>query len=246
MMIEQQIVEQLQNIEREQQVRIVYACESGSRAWGFASRNSDYDVRFIYVRRQQDYMTLFPPRDVIELPLSDELDINGWDIKKALLLLRKSNPPLLEWLQSPIVYQQDERFVQPIRAIAETIFASKAAMYHYLHMASGNYRMYLRGDRVKTKKYFYVLRPLLAPPIQFKRLVDELVPVNSELREQIHILLMHKKAGDELDDGPANGILNLFIEQQLAYYEQSVKQLSTDAPIMDEQLNELFTYCIQL
>ena len=101
----------LKEIEARHGVAILYACESGSRGWGFASQDSDYDVRFIYQNPRNWYLSIDEKRDVIELPINDELDINGWDLRKALRLLRKSNPALFEWLSSPIVYRQDEEFV---------------------------------------------------------------------------------------------------------------------------------------
>jgi len=180
--IRQQIVEELSKIEQEEEVRILYACESGSRAWGFPSKDSDYDVRFIYVRPESWYLSIFEKRDVIEHPISGMLDINGWDLKKALNLFRKSNPPLLEWLQSPIVYREIPDVTEQIRMISPLTFSPRSCIYHYLHMAKGNYREYLQGEQVKVKKYFYVLRPILAcfwiekrgtmPPIEFERLAD--------------------------------------------------------------------------
>ena len=98
------ILSHLREIETTENVRIVYACESGSRAWGFPSADSDYDVRFLYVHPLEWYLSVDVKRDVIERPLQGGLDISGWDLKKALQLFRKSNPPLLEWLGSPIVY----------------------------------------------------------------------------------------------------------------------------------------------
>ena len=173
----EQIVEQLRLIEKEEQVRIIYACESGSRAWGFPSKDSDYDVRFLYIRPADWYLSIFDRRDVIERPISDMLDINGWDIRKALNLFRKSNPPLLEWLQSPLVYMEAFTVTEQIRRLSPLTFSPRSCMYHYLHMAKGNYRMYLQGEQVNIKKYFYVLRPVLAcqwiersntmPPIEF-------------------------------------------------------------------------------
>jgi predicted nucleotidyltransferase len=100
------ILEQLEQIEQEEQVTILYACESGSRAWGFPSQDSDYDVRFIYLHKPEWYLSIYDKRDVIERPINNMLDINGWDLRKALNLFRKSNPPLLEWLQSPIQYKE--------------------------------------------------------------------------------------------------------------------------------------------
>jgi hypothetical protein len=100
----------LTRLETEQDVRVLYACESGSRAWGFASQDSDYDVRFLYVHRREWYLSIESRRDVIEEPLCDELDVSGWELRKALRLLRKSNPPLLEWMKSPMVYHRDVLF----------------------------------------------------------------------------------------------------------------------------------------
>src|SRR5579864_2551659 len=118
----------LHTIQAQEQVRILYACESGSRAWGFASHDSDYDVRFLYVRPQRAYLRLDPPHDVIERPIVDDLDINGWDIFKALRLLRKSNPPLLEWLFSPMVYLENTLAIEELRAIARR-FYSPTSLY---------------------------------------------------------------------------------------------------------------------
>lgn len=206
------IRQQLKQIEQEEQVRIIYACESGSRAWGFPSQDSDYDVRFLYVRPLEWYLSIEDKRDVIERPISDQLDINGWDLRKALKLFRKSNPPLLEWLQSPIQYDEQYNVAQHIRALSPLTFSPKSCMYHYLNMAKGNFRDYLQGEQVKIKKYFYVLRPLLAcgwierydamPPMAFEELVQELVPATTPLYTEIHELLRRKKAGEELDLEP--------------------------------------------
>lgn len=133
-------------------MRILLAVESGSRAWGFASPDSDYDVRFIYVRPQNEYLRLDPHRDVIELPIDDVLDINGWDMYKTLQLLHKSNPTLFEWFSSPIVYLETD-FAERFRGIMNSYFSTKRGLLHYLSMAEKNYRNYLRGDMVRAKKY---------------------------------------------------------------------------------------------
>eukprot|EP01031_Cornospumella_fuschlensis_P048321 gene48321-59178_t len=104
----ERVLEELHRVERERNVTVLYACESGSRAWGFASSDSEYDVRFVYVEQPDWYLQVREPRDVIERPLDDELDVSGWELRKALRLLRNSNPTLLEWLDSPLVYRQDE------------------------------------------------------------------------------------------------------------------------------------------
>ena len=149
------IAEKLAQIEYEENVRILYAVESGSRAWGFPSSDSDYDVRFIYVRKPEYYLKLEKTRDVIELPINDMLDINGWDLNKTLRLLHSSNPTLFEWMSSPIVYRQTE-FSDRLNPILDKYFSCKSGLHHYFSMAEGNYRNYLKTDMVKFKKYFYV------------------------------------------------------------------------------------------
>lgn len=251
----QQILTALERIEREENVRILYACESGSRARGFPSQDSDYDVRFIYIRPEEWYLSIFEKRDVIERPISDMLDINGWDLRKALNLFRKSNPPLLEWLQSPIVYMENYSVAKQIRGLSPLTFSPRSCMYHYLHMAKGNYRKYLQGEQVKIKKYFYVLRPILAcgwiekhnviPPIEFDRLVEGLVPEGSELKAAIVHLLARKKAGDELDYEPRIHSINEFLEEQISYYENMASGMLTADASQDQRLDDLFRSAIK-
>lgn len=246
----QHIIEELNAIEREEQVRILYACESGSRAWGFPSKDSDYDVRFIYIRPVDWYLSIDEKRDVIERPISNMLDINGWDLKKALKLFRKSNPPLLEWLQSPIQYMENYSVAERIRDISPLSFSPKSCMHHYLHMAKGNYRDYLQGEQVKIKKYFYVLRPILAcewiekynsmPPIEFQSLVEGLVPESSELKAVIMELLARKIAGDEMDYEPRIDPINEFLETKITYYEQIAHGLRDADGSLNDQLDALF------
>ena len=155
------IADTLDRIANEQSVELHYACESGSRAWGFASDDSDFDVRFIFVRPVEEYLTLKPRRDVIELPIIDDLDVNGWDIFKACRLLQKSNPPLLEWLGSPTVYIENTGIAQQLRDQAREHFSARACCEHYLSMAQAVYETYVNDREVVIrKKYLYVLRPL--------------------------------------------------------------------------------------
>lgn len=253
--IHENILLELGKIEREEQVRIVYACESGSRAWGFPSKDSDYDVRFIYVRPVEWYLSIFDKRDVIERPMSDLLDINGWDLRKALNLFRKSNPPLLEWLQSPIPYFTKYSVAKQIRSASPLSFSPKSCMYHYLHMAKGNYREYLQGEQVKIKKYFYVLRPILAcgwiakynsmPPIEFDHLVEALIPEQSELRATVEQLLRRKKAGDELDYEPRLQVINSYLEERMVHFEQIAFEMGQGGTAQDNQLDDLFRKALQ-
>lgn len=166
--MEKLIVSKLHEIEQMEKVRILLAVESGSRAWGFASPDSDYDVRFIYIRDKEDYLRLNTMRDVIELPVDEVLDINGWDLQKTLRLLYKSNPTLFEWFSSPIVYIESD-FADLFRRVMNDYFSSKRSLYHYISMAEGNYREYLKGGMVKAKKYFYDIKNLYLPAGGFLR-----------------------------------------------------------------------------
>lgn len=217
-------VSALSAIEADHGVRVVYACESGSRAWGFASPDSDYDVRFIYAHRRDWYLSVFEERDVIELPLEGDEDINGWDLRKALRLLAKSNPVLLEWLQSPIVYKADSAFHTELCGLAARFHSPTALHYHYFHMARKNFREHLLGDEVKLKKYFYVLRPVLAcqwiergygvPPMAFMSLVERLLPAGT-LLDTIAELRARKMATAEFGTSSRIGVIHDFLESEL-------------------------------
>lgn len=159
-----EVLRRIKAAEEEHQVRVLYAIESGSRAWGFASPNSDFDVRFIYIRPKEWYLSvdLEDRRDVIEYKIVDEIDINGWDIRKALKLFWKSNPAFVEWLKSPITYVDDGFFAEASRDILTEVYSIENGIHHYKSMAKKNYRGYLKADIVPLKKYFYVLRALLS------------------------------------------------------------------------------------
>lgn len=239
-------------VEASNDIKIVYACESGSRAWGFASADSDYDVRFIYLRPLEWYLSIDEKSDVIEYPISEQLDINGWDLKKALQLLRKTNPPLLEWLGSPIIYLEKYTIAQSMRQLAKEYYSPSACLYHYLHMARGNYREYLQGDIVWVKKYFYVLRPILAMkwieegrgivPTDFNVAVEKLA-LTGELKEAIANLLESKRAGNELDKGEKIPAISNFIESELARWENTeiLKSINTSHA---SNLDEFFRHSI--
>ncbi len=214
----------LNEIEQRHQVTVLFACESGSRAWGFASPDSDYDVRFVYVSRLPAYLAIEPQRDVIELPISKDLDVNGWDLRKALGLLRESNPTLLEWLRSPIIYREQTDAMKSFRALAQTGFSPVRAYHHYLSMAKKNFREHLQKDEVRYKKYLYVLRPLLAarwirdgrgmPPMPFAELAQATLH-DGALIQEINALLRVKMSAGEASTSPRWKAIHHFIEQEL-------------------------------
>jgi uncharacterized protein len=248
--LEERIKTSLLEIERDEGVRIFYACESGSRAWGFPSADSDYDVRFLYVRPRDWYLSIDIEnrRDVIERPITDELDVSGWDIRKALVLLKKSNPPLLEWLGSPIIYREQFTVAERLRSLLPEYYSPKACMHHYLHMAQGNYRDYLKGDTVRVKKYFYVLRPILAikwieecdevVPTEFWKLVERIIK-DEELKATIADLIERKRSGCEIDRGPVIPQISEFIKSELERLEKDSAELRTPKTTTDK-LNEVF------
>ena len=240
------IREKLKEIEEKENVRIIMAVESGSRAWGFASPDSDYDVRFIYVRKPEDYLKLEKTRDVIEWQLDDVLDISGWDLRKALQLLHDSNPSIFEWCASPIVYKGSDAF-EEMKKIRTDYYSRKKNLYHYWHMANSNYQTYLQGEKVRIKKYFYVIRPLLAakwvvdrktqPPMLFSKLLESELPF--ELRGIIDKLLDMKQKMPEM--GLASKIKELddFIDAELEKVKKAADEEETVKRDWD-LLNEFF------
>ncbi len=228
-------------------VQVLMACESGSRAWGFPSPDSDYDARFIYVHSKDYYLGIDEQRDVIELPIDDVLDINGWELRKALKLFRKSNAPIFEWLQSPIVYKTNPKFHQEMTALMPRYFSPRAMFHHYLSMAkSVTDGPDLSGSAIKLKKYFYALRPLLAckwildrneaPPMEFSKLR---VLLDVSLNGIVNDLLDQKSKADEKFTITPIMQLHLWLGNQQEYCESH--QPIASAPIEDhEDLNQLF------
>ena len=251
----ERVLETLTTIEAEHRVKVLYACESGSRAWGFASADSDYDVRFLYLQRPEWYLSIWMDRhrDVIELPIDNSLDVSGWDLRKALQLFRKTNPPLLEWLGSPIIYLERYSVAQQMRELAPLCYSPIACLYHYYKMAKGNYRDYLKGNTVWVKKYFYVLRPVLAViwlerdmgvvPTPFRELVEGVVE-SEALKEAIGQLVDKKRAGQELDRGPRDPLISEFLERELARMEKVDFEKRVGACAMDE-LDALFRWALE-
>ena len=225
------ILARLRRAEEEHDVKVLLAVESGSRAWGFASPNSDYDARFIYVHRRDWYLSvsLEEQRDVIEYPIVDDIDINGWDLRKALRLFWKSNPAFVEWIQSPIMYREEGSFGASVRGMLEQVYSCERGIYHYRSMAKTNYRGYLRAELVPLKKYFYVLRPLLAvrwleahgtaAPIEFGRLLT-MIEGERPLIQAIEALLEAKRKAPEMGLSPQILAIHAFIERELERLEQ--------------------------
>lgn len=188
-------------------------------SWGFASPDSDYDVRILYVHQPEWYLRVHAQRDVIERPIDDELDVCGWEWRKTLGLLQGANPTLIEWLDSPVVYLEDEMQIAALRAQVPVWFSPGRARWHYYSMARKNFCGYLQGSEVRLKKYFYVLRPLLAvrwgmPPMRFDALMGGLA-LPSTLLDEIAALLTIKQRAGEAEYGPRRPAIHAFIEAEL-------------------------------
>jgi len=248
------ILEKLRNIEEEHGVKILYACESGSRAWGFASVDSDYDVRFIYVRPAADYLSIRDHKDIIELPVNEVLDVNGWDLKKALRLFLKSNAPLYEWLQSPVIYRQQTEFTFEMRHLMHGYFSKRAGCHHYLSMATNTFEYDLQGSEVKLKKYFYALRPALAglwiikenktpPPMEFGQL--RTIVEDAAWHGAVDELLKQKEVSDERAMISPVPVLQQWIEQTLKYCKEqadAIKPVTHDTVELDALFRKFISH----
>ena len=241
------ILKELRKIESRHNVRILHAVESGSRAWGFASPDSDYDVRFIYVRPMADYLRLDAPRDVIEWKLDEVLDINGWDLNKALRQIGQSNANLYEWNNSPIVYETTPEWDR-VRDVSRNYFSEKAAINHYYGTAASTLAKFLNGNTVRYKKYFYALRPLLAaryieehhnePPVLFADLLK--MEIEPALRLAIDGLLDAKRNTTESEEFPHIPEIQEFIRNEVARQKSVTADLPDDRNRDWEPLNNVF------
>lgn len=241
------IRQKLREIEQKEKVRILHAVESGSRAWGFASPDSDYDVRFIYVRPLEHYLSLEDKKDFIDWELDETLDINGWDLKKALKHFHKSNATLFEWSNSPVIYHTTSDW-ERVYSVSRNYFSCKSSLCHYYGTANKNYHEYLLDETVKYKKYFYVLRPILAckwiekkqcpPPVLFQSLTQEVL--EDEMKPTVDRLLQMKMRMSEAEKGKRVDELNEYISTNLVYYKELAENMRDDKKAEWEPLNKVF------
>ena len=244
------IREKLQEIERDKNVKILYAVESGSRAWGFASPDSDYDIRFIYKHEPDYYVSLWEKPDIIEFMTPDDLDGSGWDIAKALKLLAKSNAPLIEWLFSPVVYYQDDDFIKQLQALAMDCFSPIATLHHYLGTTK-NFMDVCEQEEVKLKSYFYALRTALAgrwiiennsfPPVDFM----ELLPIAPQtIQEKIKELMTIKANQDEKYLHLKEVLITDYLRETVIFNQENAGSLKSGKK-MNEELDGVFKSLIK-
>ncbi|CUS45163.1 MAG: nucleotidyltransferase domain-containing protein [Pseudomonadota bacterium] len=225
----------LETITNDDRVAMPLAIESGSRAWGFASPDSDYDCRFLFVRRRQDYLTLWPQRDVIETPLDGLLDVNGWDVAKALRLIVKGNAVAIEWLRSPIVYRGDPAFRDTLSAFADAHAPLALIRRHYLHLGMQQRDRANEGEGIAIKRLFYILRPAAVlrwmrhhpgatPPMHFPTLIAECDPP-PQVRAIIADLIARKAETRELGLAPMPAEIETFVQAEYAIVEAEPKSM---------------------
>lgn len=247
--IRREIETRLDAIEADDNVRLLLAVESGSRAWGFPSPDSDYDVRFVYVRPRDWYLSLQPGRDVIETPIEDDIDLNGWDVRKALGLLLKSNAVVSEWIESPIRYRPDDPFVVELARLADEMIDARGLAHHYANLGRNAAERWLDGDAdVPVKKYFYALRPALAiralrndpgkrPPMNLQSLMmaSDLPP---SIGDQIDGLVEAKRRTNERANGTRLPELDALIRDELARAAEMPPRIASER--FERRANDLF------
>lgn len=233
--MQQTIIDKLGAIEQEHKIKMLFACESGSRGWEFPSPDSDYDVRFIYVRPYRFYLSVLDRKYDLTFPINDELDIYGWDIRKVLQLIKKSNTTPFEWLQSPIIYKQEAGFINELWSVCQSYFGQRSNIHHYLGIAKGAMDTIANDSEIKIKKLFYVLRPLLAAkwclekqsiapmtigplmtllPDHFKKQVSELITLKATAAESFVIKI--------------NADLKTYLDNEFARINDASAQLNKD------------------
>jgi uncharacterized protein len=228
-------------------IEVLYACESGSRAWGFESMDSDFDVRFIYAQPQEKYLSVFDFKDTMSFPIDDLLDLDGWDLKKSLRLFSGNNMSVFEWVNSPIVYHERQDFRQELKPLEDLVFSPTKAVGHYLGTAKSTWNKHLTKKDFNIKKLFYALRPLLAcrwilkyqkmAPVRFQdMLIDDLVAPS--IKARILQLIDEKKNLTEKDSSTAYEDLRQYVQSEI----DLINQLKLDKPsaIDQSKIDNLF------
>ncbi|WP_313917569.1 nucleotidyltransferase domain-containing protein [Tahibacter sp.] len=243
-----EILAALTALEHERGIQVLFAAESGSRAWGFASPDSDYDVRFVYRHPRDWYLGVIEARDVIERMLPNDLDVSGWDLRKSLRLFARGNVALYEWLGSPIIYREEPVFAQRLRELLPRYFQPASALHHYLGTARTTFAEHLGGDTVRLKKVFYFLRPVLAcrwiehartqPPTAFAELVAA-DWVDTAERDSVAELLRRKQLASESDREPLDPALKQWMQAQVDHFTRIGPSLARSREVDNSELDAL-------
>ncbi|BDD09305.1 hypothetical protein FUAX_17370 [Fulvitalea axinellae] len=242
-------MDHVRRIEKENGVKALWVCETGSRAWGFPSPDSDYDVRMIYTRPKNDYLTVWESKDTIEYMSDDrELDISGWDLRKAMGLLWKSNASMFERLSSTVIYDwADSEIIDALNNLSQQYFSPKAALHHYLNMGIKAFAN-VQGKKYRLKRLFYALRAALccrwileyqtAPPMRIQALLD-ILDINADLKERILSLIELKSGKGEAYEHQGEREVFTFIDSTFEYTKASEKRIPANKGDV-KALNQFF------
>lgn len=236
-------------------VRILLAVESGSRAWGFHSPDSDFDARFIFVRREDAYLSLETPRDVIETPIEGLFDVNGWDLGKALRLMINGNSVVHEWLASPHVYIANARFIEALTPIARAWRSAYADAHHYHGLLATQRGRHIAGrDEVNLKKYFCAVRPAIAlqwlreraepPPMDLPGLLAG-VTLPPKVAVALERLRAAKRQSSEVGIGPRIAELDEYIEEQAQWGLAAKRRRPAPDPDLVQRSDALFRAAVR-
>lgn len=244
------IIEKLSQIEKDRNIEILFAVESGSRAWGFESPDSDYDIRFVYRHKKEWYLNLWEQKDTIEFMTEDDLDGSGWEFRKALKLLAKSNASFLGWLFSPIVYRADEDFLKEIKVLAENNFNPVSGFYHYHSMSKGFFET-LDTNKMTLKSFFYAIRTALCanwvyknesiPPVLFTELY---LIIDEKFHSILNNLIDLKSREIEKSNEPVETILIKLVKDIVAE-NNNIKNNLTNKKSNPEEFNTFFLKTIK-
>ena len=247
------ITQKLRETETTHKVKIPLAIESGSRGWGFASPDSDYDCRFVYVHERDWYLSVIEKHDTIEYAADKVFDVNGWDLRKFIAHIVKSNAVMFEWLSSNEVYFRDEEITALLRQLAEQFFNPVSVSHHYLSLAFKKYKEIIEADAAKLKKYFYILRPLAnlrfieqhgkMPYMEYFRTLAE-IEIEKTVSNEITSIAEIKKTVDESYVMPKNEILINYFSEEIAKHEERLKTAKFEKPRVHEQADAVFRQII--
>ncbi len=248
--MKEQIKKQLQHLKEKEDIKILLAVESGSRAWGFPSPDSDYDVRIIYLRKPEWYLSIDDKKDTIEYFHGKLLDIGGWDIRKTLRLLRKSNATPFEWAQSPIIYEEKRGFREQLMHLAREFFQPIHSLNHYRGIAKNSYNKLSAAGEIKLKTLFYIIRPILAgvwiikngttPPMDIENLMKSIE--DKSIINKIRALIKTKESVNEDYTYSLEPDIQKFIDnhfQELELIDSLEKKMIPETQILDSFYREL-------
>lgn len=242
----EKIIMSLKSIEQEKKIRILYACETGSRAWGFPSPDSDYDIRFLYMHDIDWYLSLGHRKDTIEVMTKDDFDITGWDLRKALTLLKKSNVPLIERFQSPAEYLSEPGIKEDFKNLIQSYYSPTAVFYHHHSLARKFWEDINDKEEVKLKSYFYLIRSMLSCnwiiksktvlPMHMEGLMTL---IDKEVRDKLRSLIELKAGVGEKYLHTVDGVLNEWLLELWMFIDNSKDGLGINNAKPD-LLNEFF------